>query len=268
VDTGRGLSGSGELAPDHTAKEPQIGKRDLHQGGCGGAERFKKRQDGFYAIREGIRLQAVDGAGKDADGGFSSGGGGMSAAGFSSQFEGKVALLSDRDGSSIAFKPGQHAIQDWCAFIDDSLQAYAPLLQVGHDVPRAHSQHFFIMTEGKEDCAAGLEILREQVFNSFHNADHLALDVHAAAPPDGALFNGAGERRVGPFAEGVFIRRNHVLVGHEEDGFQLRSAARPGVKQAAARQHFKREAGVQTGITIAQQLVQLVEQLRPVFSRI
>jgi len=95
-------------------------------------------------------LQAINGAGENANGCFGGRGRGMTTGGFNAEFERQVALFSDSNGGSATGKTRKDTFQHIGTLIQNSMEADVLLLETGNDAAGTKTEHFFIMAECKK----------------------------------------------------------------------------------------------------------------------
>src|SRR5512135_3760236 len=105
----------------------------------------------------------------------------------------------------------------------------------------------FVVAKGQIDRSLGRETGRQKMFYRLEDRQHAAFVVHGAAPPDVAVGEHAGKRRMAPRRFRRRIDGDHVHMGHQQDRSQCAVTPLPFEEQALAADGFSVEVFVNQG---------------------
>ena len=106
----------------------------------------------------------------------------------------------------------ENPIYNCTAFIKNKGRFDSVGFHIIHNSRRTDTAHFFITAKGEIKVIFRHKSISQQVFESFHNANHCDFGIDCASAPQNAINNFAAERRMLP---AVFFYRNNIIVAHK-----------------------------------------------------
>ena len=131
------------------------------------------------------------------------------------------ALLGDADHRKLLLEP-RNSFRDHCAaLVEDKGGADVFIFQSLDDLCAGVSVGLLLRAEGQVEIIFRDPALGERLIDRGHDGEKRPLRIQRAAPVDAAVLHLRAERIACP---AVLVRRHHVVVGHEDGGFCIRSA--------------------------------------------
>ena len=154
-----------------------------------------------------------------------SGRAGVAAGGLCREFYVGLALFKHADHRKVAGNAADWFGNNAATLIADKKQLHTAAAQFLHKLRRAVARPFLRAGRRQIHVRRRRIVLSQQLLGRFKERHDGAFRVRSAAPPDLAVRDIAGERRVEPVA----LRRDNILMAHKKDRL-FRRAALP-VKQ-------------------------------------
>ncbi|KAJ0166611.1 hypothetical protein CTA2_6602, partial [Colletotrichum tanaceti] len=220
--------------------------RELGRVGGAALQLLEVRVAGDQLGLVGVRLDARDELGQDADARVRGRDGAVAAGGADDDLDVDVALLGRAgDGEVLAplgVEAGPLVDEDGGAVLAVAVQ------QDGGEVAGAAlARDLLVEAEGQHEGALRGEAGGDEQLDGLEDADEGVLAVHGAAAPDVGAVVGAAEGRVRPAVDGGGRDGHGVLVGHEDGGLQVGVGALPGVEEAVGVDAVELEGVVDPG---------------------
>lgn len=188
--------------------------------------------------------------------GVLSGGAGVAAGAAGGELNVCLALFKYAHHGEVAGNTADGLPDDAAALVTQQKQLYAPALQLRHQLGRAVAAPLLRAGGGQVHILLRGYPLGKQLLHRLKEGHDAALGVAGAPAIDLAIGNVPGEGGVVPLA----LRRNHVLVAHEQNGLVVVFAL--PVKEKVAVNLRLLELGEDSGEQLLQNLVEASEFLR------
>ena len=175
-----------------------------------------------------MRLHIVHKCGQPRDGGVLRRCAGVSAGAAGGKFHVRLTFFKHADHGKVAGDAADRLGDDAAALITDEKQLHAAPLKLRHKLRRAVAGPLLRAGGGEIHVACRSISLGQKLLDRLEKGHERALGVRCAAPPDLAVRDLTGKRRVLPYALGG----DHVLMAHQQNRL-FAAFALPAIEQIA-----------------------------------